>query len=362
MSAALRFGIAGLMRGSHFLPALNGWEETVVSAVVEPDAARVEKLGSDLGSARVCLSLEEMLDSGVNAVIVATPMYQHAPQSAAALKRDIHVFSEVSAATSLEQCRELVAAARDSEATYMMGENCCYMKPFALVKRMVEAGLFGEVYYAEGEYVHEVRPFPGSDRWREKWLFGRRGATYITHPLGTVLHWLDDRVVSVNCVGSGAHVEPEWDNDDASVMLCRTSRGALVKIRHDEMSPRPSSHNYAGLQGTKGAYEAVRHPGDTHRVCLAEPGEDPKKRKWRSLWEFEQQYLPDWWRGASEEGDIHGGSDGLTLRAFVDALLSGDPSPIDVYRALDFTVPGLMSEVSARQGGVPVAVPDFRFH
>jgi len=37
-----------------------------------------------------------------------------------------------------------------------------------------------------------------------------------------------------------------------------------------------------------------------------------------------------------------------------------DP-PIGVYRALDFTVPGLMSEVSIAQARAPVAVPNLRF-
>ena len=34
--------------------------------------------------------------------------------------------------------------------------------------------------------------------------------------------------------------------------------------------------------------------------------------------------------------------------------------PLDVYTALDFTVPGLVSEQSIANGGAPVEVPDFR--
>jgi len=361
MEKSLRFGISGLTRGSHFLDALHSWDDTVLAAVYDPDPARCAQLTDQIGDACFCKSYTELLDSGIDAVIVASPMYLHTPQSIAAFERDIHIFSEVSAATSLDQCRELVRAARASQATYMMGENCCFMKPFALVKNMLRAGLFGDVYYAEGEYVHEVRPFPGSERWRDQWLFGRRGAPYITHPLGTVLHWLDDRVVSVNCVGSGAWIDSTKGNDDSSIMLCRTSRGALVKIRHDEMSPRPSSHNYAGIQGTGGAYEAMRHPDDNHRVCLHTPDSDPKQRSWQSLWDFEDEYLPEFWKRAAESDDAHGGSDALTLRSFVDSVLNDTPPLIDIYRALDFTVPGLISEISVQQGGVPVAVPDFRF-
>lgn len=38
----------------------------------------------------------------------------------------------------------------------MMAENYIYMKPNVLVQAMAEAGLFGETYYAEGEYIHEL--------------------------------------------------------------------------------------------------------------------------------------------------------------------------------------------------------------
>ena len=34
--------------------------------------------------------------------------------------------------------------------------------------------------------------------------------------------------------------------------------------------------------------------------------------------------------------------------------------PIDVYRAMDYTVPGLASEQSILQDGAPVPVPDLR--
>jgi hypothetical protein len=48
------------------------------------------------------------------------------------------------------------------------------------------------------------------------------------------------------------------------------------------------------------------------------------------------------------------------VRDWVAAIVDGAASPIDVYRALDFTVPGLVSEESIVRGGVPLRVPDFR--
>ena len=56
----------------------------------------------------------------------------------------------------------------------------------------------------------------------------------------------------------------------------------------------------------------------------------------------------------------HGTSEYYMVDSFVQAALSGSTPPIDVYRALDFSVPGLCAHRSAEQGGQPVEVPDFR--
>ncbi len=50
----------------------------------------------------------------------------------------------------------------------------------------------------------------------------------------------------------------------------------------------------------------------------------------------------------------------VKLRDFVDSILHDTRPPIDVYDAMDFTVPGLVSEQSIANGGMPVEVPDFR--
>jgi hypothetical protein len=48
------------------------------------------------------------------------------------------------------------------------------------------------------------------------------------------------------------------------------------------------------------------------------------------------------------------------MKAFVEAYRQGNPSPVDVFRALDCSLPGPLALESARQGGVPVEIPDPR--
>lgn len=366
MSDQLRLGLAGLRRCAGFAGAINALAEKLsvrIGAICDPNAALLEQRRQEWGVEHACCAYEQMLEH-VDAVILGTPMQHHTPQATMALERHIHVLSEVTAATTLDECRWLLQAAQRSQATYMLAENYCYLKPNVLVGQLVEAGLFGEVYFAEGEYVHEIRDLhhdsEGRPTWRYYWQVGKRGCTYGTHSLGPCLQWLKERVATVACFGTGQRTDPEHANDDTTLMLCRTPSDKLVKIRLDMLSNRPHGMAYYSLQGTKGCYESPRGLGDDHKIWLAD--RSAGKNEWSPLSQFEDDFLPDWYRESEEEAKAagHGGGDFFVVKDFLHAIREYREPPVDIYTALDWTAPGLVSEQSIAQGGIPLEVPDWR--
>lgn len=356
----LQVGIVGVSRGNSYLRLFSRLPETRVYALCDQDASRVAAVASDLDVPHTFTDYSAMLEADVDVVVVCTPMHLHAPMAIQALDRNRHVLSEVTAATDLQQCCALVDAVIRSRAKYMLAENYGYIKANVLVRELVRRGFFGEIYYAEGEYLHELKELCERTPWRKVWQTGRRGCTYPTHSLGPLLEWFDDRLVTVNCIGTGQHTDPTRHRlDDTTLLLGTLARGGLVRIRFDMLSNRPHNLAYYALQGTRGCYEASRGLGDDHKIWLADFESDPNR--WHSLWEYER-FLPEAWRTPPAEAGAsgHWGSDYFVVRAFVDAILGDTAPPIDVYRALDYTVPGLVSEFSIVRGGVPVPVPDFR--
>ena len=172
----IRFGVIGAAgRGSGFIPTLLAHPATEVAALCDTRREEVEQHAAELGVGQVFTDTDAMFDAGgVDAVVVGTPMPWHAPQAIAALERDIHVLSEVTAGVSVEECRDLTRAARRSRAVYMMAENYVYTKPNTLVKALVERGFFGELYYAEGAYIHELKQLNETTPWRRRWQTGRQ--------------------------------------------------------------------------------------------------------------------------------------------------------------------------------------------
>lgn len=308
-----------------------------------------------------------MMDSGlVDAVVVGTPMPLHVTQSIMALERDIHVLSEVPAGVSMEECRDLVCAAKRSKATYMMAENYCYIPTNVLVREIARAGLFGQLYFGEGEYIHELKGLNEITVWRRKWQTGINGCTYPTHSLGPLLQWFGkERVTAVCCVGSGHHYrDPRgaiYENEDTTLTLCRLSGGGLIKLRLDMLSNRPHNLTYYSLQGTDGCYKAARGLGDKPKIWLRGKS-GTEKIEWMPLSELESEFLPEKWRNPPGEARKagHWGGDYWEVQDFVNAILEGKPPPIGIHEAMDMTLPGLASQLSIAQGSTWVAVPDSR--
>ena len=209
---ALKVGIVGAAgRGGRFKTAIEAIDALRIHAVCDRNPNGLDRAADLLGAPEKYLDYETMLErSDVDAVVIGTPMQFHAPQAVAALERGVHVLSEVTAAVSLEECEALVRACRESAARYMMAENYTYSRPNQIVKEMVRRGEFGKTYYAEGEYLHEVKGLNERTTWRRRWQTGIDGVTYGTHSLGPILQWMPgDRVERVCAAGSGRHhVDP----------------------------------------------------------------------------------------------------------------------------------------------------------
>jgi len=169
----IRLGIAGAPRGASFLAGLGDSEgrfgNVTLTAVYDPFPEARERFQQRAEVEHVCERYEQML-SLVDAVIVASPQHYHVPQAVAALEAGVHVLSEVPAAVSLEQAQHLLQAVRRSSALYMLAENYCYSRSNLIVRGMVAAGLFGQIYFAEGEYLHEMKSWhqnaQGHPTWR----------------------------------------------------------------------------------------------------------------------------------------------------------------------------------------------------
>ena len=354
----IRVGVVGGRRGTGHVAAIaasNG--HLRFEGVYDPIVATMDSFLAEQGHGTAWRSFEEAV-ANCDLIILASPQQYHAPQAAMSLRAGVHVLSEVPAAVSMEQASMLLAAARESGAKYMIAENYCYFRENMIVAALARSGAFGKLYFGEAEYLHEMkswhRPGGGEPSWRYFWQVGKNAITYPTHSLGPLLQWMDDRIVSVSCIGTGRWTNPENEMEDTVTLSAKTRKGGLIRMRLDLLSNRPEIYNYYALQGTGGAYESGRGFGDKPRLYLEGVNAHDS---WRTLEEAAGDLMPA--RYANPPiGTGHWGSDAWPLLDLLDAIEADKTPPLDIYAALNMTLPGIISEQSIAAGGNWLAVPD----
>ncbi len=210
-------------------------------------------------------------------VIIATPWNWHVEMAVAAMKHGKHAAVEVPAATTIEDCWKLVNTSEETRRHCMMLENCCYGYNETLILRLIHEGLFGDLLYGEGAYLHDLREELFSDKgeglWRRTFHTELNGNLYPTHGLGPVANYMGiqrgdrfDYIVSVSTPQRGldlyrqAHVpesDPRWAESyvcgDMNTSIIKTAKGLSITLKHDTSNPHPYDRINM-IAGTKGAF------------------------------------------------------------------------------------------------------------
>jgi len=356
MQPRWRVGLVGVGRGSGYGRLFADEPRCEVTAVCDISPEALERFGRQLNlpDSACFLDYGDFVETRPDIVFVGTPMPYHAEQAITAMEAGCHVLSEVTAATSVEDCGRIVEAVRRTGQTYMLAENCIYWHFVSEWKAMVEAGKLGEIFYAEAEYLHPIPELIyNRDTGEKKWRFTRAPLHYCTHSLGPILDITGDRVVRTCGIGQGHRLMPEAPigGIDIQVALMETDRGMVIKFLRSSVLPRKPAIHYYGLHGTKGYAETDRGgPAGRGRLYIEEEmGRDQEV----------DMHLSDPSLPESARAGGHGTAEYCLIQDFLRSLESGERPRIDEVRGMDMTVPGLIAHESAMRGSEWLDVPSF---
>ena len=351
----LKAGIVGARRGHSFVAVMSKLPEFAVTAICDLDKPVAEELAERYQVPTVHTDFEAFLGEELDVVVVATPPEFHVPHSVAALARGCHVLSEVPAANCLEECPRLAEAARAGPGKYMLAENCNYWAFLETWREMVRQGRIGKVLYAEAEYIHALGGLQRNPDGSPTWRAFIPPIHYCTHSLGPLLALEGDRVVRAVGMSTGSHVNTEYGSLDAEVALLHTASGAVIKVLCAFSIVREPGFHYFSVYGSHGTLETTRGSDHPFGTTLAYFDDVPHLRNMiRIPLDTQHSGVPGW---AGELG--HGTAEYAMIRAFADSILNDTPPPIDVRKALEMSVPGLVAHQSALRGGELLEVPEF---
>ena len=391
-TSPLRVGVIGLgNRGKGMLKLLLTFSELKIVSVCDSYSDRAE-WGADTvvqkGAERPFVTTDaiELLDrADLDAVFLFTAWEYHINLACEAMERGIAVGMEVGGAYAVEDCWKLVDTAEKTKTPFMLLENCCFNRSELMVTAMARDGLFGDIVHCAGAYAHDLREEVSHGRenrhYRLRNYLNRCCENYPTHEFGPIAKLLGinrgNRVLSLVSYASSAKginayakehpdtVDPamataSFRQGDVVTTLLQCAGGETVTLRLDTTLPRYYDREFT-VRGTKGMYEmgpnmlffnGMKEHFDTRKTY---------REQLDNATAYEDKYLPDIWKSITPEelAAGHGGMDAMEIRAFIDALLSGDEMPIDVYDCAVWMAITALSERSIALGGMPQEMPDF---
>ena len=393
------------LRGCNHLNNLLHRDDITVPAICDIDPSRIEiaqKMITDKGFPKAAVykdheySYRDLLArNDIDGVIISTPWLWHTPMAVDTMKTGKYAGVEVSAATTMAECWDLVDTYEETGVPLMILENVCYRRDVMAVLNMVREGLFGELLHARCGYQHDLREVKFNDgkqpygngvefgekavseaAWRTQHSLKRNADLYPTHGLGPVATMMDinrgNRFTRLSSFATKArglknyienhpaggvdhpNAKLDWKLGDVVTTTIETAMGETILVTHDCNSPRPYSLGFR-VQGTRGLTEFDYH---SQRIYVEGMGE-------AHMWEDFQPYLdkydhPLWKKyGEYAEGSGHGGMDFFVDHAFVEIVKRQASAPLDAYDAAAWSAVTPLSEMSIAEGGNAQDFPDF---
>jgi len=259
----------------------------------------------------------------IHAVSVHTPDHLHAEPFLRALAAGKHVFVEKPFANSLEDIGRMLAAAQKSDRVTMVGQVLRFNPVFRAVKQWVEAGVLGDLFYLEADYLHDLRYQRELEPWKLSEEIPIVGGG--CHPLD-LLRWLAGEIEEVFAYSN--HIAyPEMTQPATVVSTYRFAGGAVGKVTvlYGCVNPMPQLYNL-GVFGTRGTVVRNRLSLDGLHEWMELPPPPPG-----------HPYEPE-------------------VAHFLDCILHARPPLVDAREGAKTAAAALCAAESARSGR-PVKVP-----
>jgi predicted dehydrogenase len=373
---SLRLGVIGVgQRAAVALHAHRPDGSSRVTAAADPHprgrALARELFGPDVAT---FADHRQLLDSGVDAVIVTTPDHAHTGPAIDALRAGVAVFVEKPLATTVADCDDILRTARETGTRLYVGHNLRHLPAVRQMRRLIQEGAIGRVraVWCRHFVGH------GGDYYFKDWHADRRYSTGLllqkaSHDLD-VMHWLSGGTTRlVNALGALSvygeitdrrartderlddwfdpdrnwpptaltGLNPVVDVEDVSMLNARLDNGVLIAYQQCHFTP-DYWRNYTVI----GDHGRLENFGDLDNAVIK-----VWNRRRSGYREDADTTVP-----IASGGPGHGGADAALVAEFLRFVTTGGQTQTSPVAAREAVAAAYAATESLRAAGRPVAI------
>ena len=260
----VRIGVIGLGMGRHHLRDYANNPAVRIAAICDQNEQLLAEYQALYPQAKAYRNYEEMLSAGnLDGVSVALPNYLHAQVANAALRAGCHVLCEKPMALNAAQAEEMLKTSQETGKKLMIHFNYRFSPPSRFLKRYVDEGHLGQIYYAKTHWLR-ANGIPKLGGW-----FGIKELSGGGPLIDLGVHRLDlamwlmgyPQATSVSAYTSGLlgtriarEAGVRYDCEDLATALIRLENGAVINLEVSFVGGTDKDQDMVtGIYGTNGA-------------------------------------------------------------------------------------------------------------
>ena len=221
VARSLRVGVIGAgVMGSNHGRVLAGLPAVTLVGIVDPLPAHRAR-ATEMTGCRPSQTLDELFAAGVDAVTIAAPTHLHHELALACIAHGVHVLVEKPIASTVEEGREIVAAAQRAGVTLMVGHVERFNPAVAAIKQAIKDEDILSIA------ITRVGPFPPR--------MSNVGVVIdlAVHDIDLIRWFTESDIIDVQPQLSSAVAERE----DIALLQFRTASGVLAHINTNWLTP-----------------------------------------------------------------------------------------------------------------------------
>ncbi len=263
--------------------------ELVAVYDLSDDLARRAAQGT---GARVCRSLDELLDVPMDALVISTPVHVHDDACLQAFARGLHVLIEKPVANTIEGTRRLVDAALAAQRVLAVGFNLRYYPAMRFVRDAITEGRLGTINHFRIFGGHEGLPKFAHD-WEFRAPTSGGGAMWdVGIHMSDLARYLLGEITEVY----GIETQSVWNvpgSEDNAVAIFRNPEGVAAQYLAT-WNEWKGYHIYIEAYGDRGMARGAYAPMENLLITQERPGAPRQTTRLRYPWVQLREKLWSW--------------------------------------------------------------------